>query len=223
MAFAYEVQRELFQGAGLTQVGWKIALTTRASQALCKTCEPIAGILSIEGMHEAPCRIDRSDYARLGLEMELAVRIGKSLPDAPGNLFGIGECIDRVCAAFEVIDDRLADYQQLDAGSLVADNCWNRGFILGDLAECVDVGTLDELACRLEVDGAGTVAGQITSEIHPFAMVAWLDQHLRARGAALNPGDWVMSGNLLPTQLPVARSHYRFLIGDSLSVDLEVA
>lgn len=222
LAYAYAVQRELFHHAGFDRAGWKIALTTAPSQAFCKTDEPISGMLPREGLYAAPCTLDRADYARLGLEMELAVRIGKALPERIPEASGMAHYIDRLCAAFEVIDDRLADYGDLDAASLVADNCWNRAFVLGPLSECGDPASIDDAACRLDIEGARSAEGQVTADIHPFRMVGWLERHLRDRGLALKPGDWVMTGNLLGTQFPSAPSRYSFQIGDLPPVDIEV-
>ena len=42
--------------------------------------------------------------------------------------------IDGVCAAIEIVDDRNADYANLDVLSLVADNSWNGGIVLSEFA-----------------------------------------------------------------------------------------
>jgi hypothetical protein len=42
--------------------------------------------------------------------------------------------IDDVCAAIELVDDRSADYTNLDVLSLVANNFWNGGIVLSEFA-----------------------------------------------------------------------------------------
>ena len=44
----------------------------------------------------------------------------------------VAAAVDGVCPAIEIIDDRGADYRSLDAFSLIADNAWNGGIVLGD-------------------------------------------------------------------------------------------
>ena len=50
----------------------------------------------------------------------------------------MSDAVVGVCAAMELIDDRNADYASLDAASLVADNSWNAGAVLGDFVETID-------------------------------------------------------------------------------------
>ena len=42
--------------------------------------------------------------------------------------------IGGVCAAIELVDDRNADYTNLDVLSLLADNSWNGGIVLSEFA-----------------------------------------------------------------------------------------
>ena len=47
----------------------------------------------------------------------------------------VAAAVDAVCPAIEIVDDRNADYSGLDALSLIADNSWNAGIVLGEFVQ----------------------------------------------------------------------------------------
>jgi 2-keto-4-pentenoate hydratase len=219
VADAYAVQREfvrLEQAARHTgAVGYKIGLTSKRMQAMCGIDSPIAGVVLADRVHASGARLDASAYGRAGLEFEIAVRLGRDL--APGgrtlDLADVAAAVDAVAPAIEIVDDRHADYGKLDVLSLIADNAWNAGIVLGafvsvwpDLAGVEGVVSLDGKA----VDrGFGRdVLG------HPFAPVAWLAAHLAAQGTLLRAGDIVMTGSLVTTKFPDRSCAWRYeLVG----------
>jgi 2-oxo-3-hexenedioate decarboxylase/2-keto-4-pentenoate hydratase len=126
-----------------------------------------------------------------------------------------------VCPAVEIVDDRRADYRALDVLSLIADNSWNAGIVLGefvrawpDLASIEGLVSLDGNA--LDRGSGGDVLG------HPFHPVAWLASHLAARGSGLRAGDIVMTGSIVTTKFPDRPASYRFDVKGLGSVDVTV-
>jgi 2-oxo-3-hexenedioate decarboxylase/2-keto-4-pentenoate hydratase len=114
--------------------GYKIGLTSRRMQKMCGIDQPICGTIFSRRVFGSGARLSMADYGRLGLEFEICVRLGRDL-DASGEPFTpeqVGEAIDAVAAAVELVDDRQADYGVLDINTLVADNSWNAGVVLGD-------------------------------------------------------------------------------------------
>ena len=96
----------------------------------------------------------------------------------------------------------------MEALSLIADNSWNSGIVLGEFVKAwPDLATVEGL---VSVDGipldrglGGDVLG------HPFHPVAWLARHLAAQGGGLRAGDIVMTGSIVTTNfqtgpLPIA-------------------
>jgi 2-keto-4-pentenoate hydratase len=69
-------------------------------------------------------RLPLANYVNPGIEFEIAARLASEFsPDAaPFSYDEIAQAIDGVCPAFEIIDDRGADYSRLDVRALVADN-----------------------------------------------------------------------------------------------------
>jgi 2-keto-4-pentenoate hydratase len=224
---AYVVQRDYVRlqmsDRRARPTGYKIGLTSPRMQAMCGIDSPIAGVILDDRVHMSGIRLPSSAYGRLGLEFEIAVRLGRDLRPSEGRigLAEVADAIDAVCPAVEIVDDRHCDYTTLDVLSLVADNSWNAGIILGafqnpwpDLAAIEGVVSVnEEIADR----GFGRdVLG------HPFQSVAWLSRHLAASGEGLCAGDIVMTGNLVTTKFPTEPSRWRFDVEGLGSVDLSI-
>jgi 2-keto-4-pentenoate hydratase len=123
------------QARGLGElVGYKCGLTSKVMQEFCGVSESIAGRVLSTTVRTSPAIMAGADFVRLGLESETAVRLGRDVPvlgegDDPRALL---DCVASVHSAFEVIDDRDADYARLDAPSIVAENSWSRGLVVGE-------------------------------------------------------------------------------------------
>jgi 2-keto-4-pentenoate hydratase len=136
---AYDIQEKyvaLLRGKHGDAVGYKVGLTSAAMQAFCGIDHPIAGVVLASRVHQSGAGVRRSGFGRLGLEFEIAVRIKSDVPvtGAPLTKETIRPHIGGVGAAIELVDDRSADYGNLDVRSLVADNSWNGGIVLSEFA-----------------------------------------------------------------------------------------
>src|SRR5215510_10708402 len=134
---AYRIQdalHRLMTESGRGEIaGWKIALTSKAMQQMTGVDQPAAGAIFAKVVHPSPARLDVAAYHHLGVEFEVAVRLGDGLP-ASGGPWTRASVADRVAAclpAFELVEDGNADYKALDAFTLVAQNTWNAGIVLG--------------------------------------------------------------------------------------------
>ena len=131
---AYDIQESyvaLLRSEHGDAVGYKVGLTSVPMQVFCRIDHPIAGVVLARRVYRSGATIRRSDFGRLGLEFEIAVRIKSDVPitGLPWTTEMIASHIDGVCAAVELVDDRGADYGNLDVRSLVADNSWNGGIV----------------------------------------------------------------------------------------------
>ena len=222
---AYEVQDRYVAGLGGAPFGFKVGLTTTRMQQMCGVNEPISGVVLAARVLRSPAETRAGGYVRLGVESEMAVRIapgagraGLEMQDLP-----LHHLIDQVCAAFELVEDSGADYSKLSAASIVADNSWNAGLVLGP---AMPVGGLAHLRGRrgvLSLNGAKVNEG-VSDEVlgDPLNAVSWLASHLRRRGRALQPGQWVSTGAIVPTRFGAAGDHYHFEIDGLPPVELRV-
>lgn len=221
---AYDVQERfvtLLAQAGQGSIaGYKIGLTGRRMQKMCGIGHPIAGVVLSTRVHHSPATVARRDFVHLGVESELAVQLARPVQGAvtPAELLG---SIAGVAAAFELIDDRGADYAALEAKSLVADNSWNEGIVLGRSLALRELGQLEG---ALEVNGEIVDRGSSSSVLGgPLAALAWLATHLAARGSRIEAGAWVMTGSIVPTRFAEPGQHYRFSLGPLAPVELTVS
>jgi 2-keto-4-pentenoate hydratase len=135
---AYAVQRafvrRMREETGAAPIGYKIGLTSKRMQAMCGIDQPIAGVVLANRRHASGAVLPAAQFGRVGLEFEIGVRLGRDLPAAlaPFTRDAVAAAVDAVAPAVELVDDRHADYKRLEVVSLVADNSWNGGIVLGD-------------------------------------------------------------------------------------------
>ena len=226
IADAYDIQDQyvaLLRGEHGDTVGYKVGLTSATMQAFCGIDHPIAGVVLASRVHRSGAPVRRADYGRLGLEFEIAVRIKSDIPvtAAPCTAEMIAPHVGGVCAAIEIVDDRAADYSNLDVLSLVADNSWNGGIVLSEfVAKWPD---LENVIGRAAKDGAGIGEGHGRDILgHPFNSAAWLATQLNSRGEGLKAGQVVMTGSVMKTVFPEAEASYRFDLEGIGVVDVHV-
>jgi len=111
IADAYDIQQRyvaLLRGEHGETVGYKVGLTSATMQAFCGLDHPIAGVVLAKRVHRSGTTVRRSDFGRLGLEFEIAVRIKSNVPTnaRPCTADVIAPHIGGVCAAIELVDDR---------------------------------------------------------------------------------------------------------------------
>lgn len=227
---AYDVQRDYVQLRAAARrsaaAAYKIGLTSKAMQAMCRIDTPVGGVVLADQVHGSGGVVHRAQYGRFGIEFEIAVRLRHDLkpaPDGSVSMEDVAAAVGAVCPAIEIVDDRHCDYATLDVLSLVADNAWNAGIVLGEFRN-----TWPQLATvegAVYVDGAREPIDRgVGSAVlgHPFAPVAWFARHLADRGGLLRAGDVVMTGSMVTTKFPQASGHWRFDVPGLGSVELQV-
>jgi len=227
MAGAYGVQRELVRllraQSGAAPVGYKIGLTSKRMQAMCGIDHPIGGVVLAHRVHASGATLRAGDFGRVGLEFEIGMRMGKDLPAsaAPFDLAKVGDAVAAVCPAVEVVDDRRADYKALEVASLVADNSWNAGIVLG--AWRTEWPDLEAVRGMVKLNGAEVDSGHGRDVLgHPFGPLVWLAEHLGQTGEGLRAGDIVLTGSLVTTRFPAVTEAYEFAVDGLGSVAVTV-
>lgn len=227
---AYRIQdalHRLMAKAGRGEIaGWKIALTSKAMQQMTGVDQPAAGAIFSKVVHPSPARIDVGAYHHLGVEFEVAVRVGDDLPAAGGpwtRAFVAGR-VAACMPAFELVEDGNADYKALDAFTLVAQNTWNGGVVLGaPVTEWRRV-DLETAVTRCWINDEPGGQGKTGDALgHPFEAVAWLANLLNRRGRVLERGMFVMTGSSITTKFPAPGDRVRFAIDGLGEVALEAA
>jgi 2-keto-4-pentenoate hydratase len=189
----YRLAEPLYGAVG----GAKIATTTKVMQQLMGITHPCGGAIFARTIHKSPAKLQAADFVHLRLESEIALQLGADLPAAraPWTRSGVAPAVAGAMPAFELIEDRNADYPRCEAFSLVVENCWNGGVVIGG-PRAVPLDDLVGIAGRLTV--GGKTVGEGTAE-DPCATLAWLANHLAERGRDLKAGMVVITGSLIPT------------------------
>ena len=89
---------------------------------------PCGGMIFSSRVHRSPASIRKADYVNVRIECELAVKLGHTLSPAPRAYTrdSVRPAVSDIMAAFELIEDRHANYKTCKALSLIADNALER-------------------------------------------------------------------------------------------------
>jgi 2-keto-4-pentenoate hydratase len=184
-------------------VGYKIGCTTPVMQRFLGIDNPCAGGVLAPGVQRGAGRFRHAGFLRVGVECEIAVALGCDLPaeDAPYDRDKVRAAVDACMAAIEVVDDRYEDYRALDPLTLVADDFFHAGCVLGAPVE--DWRGLDLAAARgrMTINGAKVGSGRGGDVLgHPLAALAWLANLCAAHDRPLRAGAFVLLGSVVETR-----------------------
>jgi 2-oxo-3-hexenedioate decarboxylase/2-keto-4-pentenoate hydratase len=219
-AEAYAIQDRLrlhLAGRGLGGLaGFKIGCTTQVMQKYLGIDHPCAGAMSSDRIYASGSVFPAAAFVRPGVECEIAVEIARDLmpADAPFDRAGLSDAIAAVFAAIEIVDDRYKNWRAMDLATLVADDFFHAGLVLGPRVADWQGLDLARLRGTLRVDGVAAGHG-CGSDIlgHPLKALAWLANHRAARGLGLRAGDLVSLGSVTET---------RWLVpGQSAEIEIE--
>jgi 2-keto-4-pentenoate hydratase len=195
--------------------GAKIATTTKVMQELMGIDHPCGGAIFARTIHYSPAHVHVADFVNVRIESEIALMLGADLPAAaaPWTRDTVAPAVVAAMPAFELIEDRNADYTKTDVASLVVENCWNGGIVIG-AAKSVPLASLVGIAGRLEIGGKAAgqkLVGEGAAE-DPCATLAWLANHLAERGHGLKAGMVVITGSVIPTMSIKPGEHAVFTV-----------
>lgn len=178
--------------------GRKIAVTTKVMQELMGINHPCGGTIFASRIHQSPATIAKADYVNVRIECELAVRLGRDLVKqaAPYTRESVRAGVGEIMAAFELIEDRNADYKTSKALSLIADNAWNGGIVIGT-AKALPAGLdLNGIAGTMRRNGKVEASGKTDD---PLGALAWLANLAIERGRPMTAGMVVITGSVVTT------------------------
>ena len=103
-------------------------------------------------------------------------------------------------AAIEIVDDRWKDYSRISTPTLIADDFFGAGCVLGEPVGPAETGGLDQLRGHMRINGE-VVGEGIGRDIlgHPLNALGWLGRALRGQGKQLHKGEVVLLGSLVQT------------------------
>jgi 2-oxopent-4-enoate/cis-2-oxohex-4-enoate hydratase len=214
---AYGISRRMLarrRADGERVVGKKIGVTSEVVQKMLDVHQPDFGFLTDAMLFASGAVVPIGEtLIQPRAEGEIAFVLAKGLA-GPGvtedDVLAATRCV-RPC--FEIVDSRIRDWK-IRIEDTVADNASSGVFVLGP--EEVDPRAVDLVACRIRVskNGAPLSEGVGAAALgSPVYCVAWLANTLSRFGIALEAGEVILSGSLVPLE-PVRA-------GDRMELELE--
>jgi 2-keto-4-pentenoate hydratase len=204
-AEGYKVQRavhDLMLPESGALVGYKIGCTSKVMQQYLNIPHPCGGGVFARGVHASGVRLRAGDYVRVGVECEIAVVLARDLApsEEPFTAEWMAEAIEAYLPAIEIVDDRYEKWETLDAPTLVADDFFAAGCVLGEPVARTAAPDLLSVAGRALINGVEAGSGSGADVLgHPHHALAWLANHLADGGRGLHAGQIVLTGSLVKT------------------------
>jgi 2-oxo-3-hexenedioate decarboxylase/2-keto-4-pentenoate hydratase len=183
--------------------GHKIGCTTSVMQEYLGIPNPCAGGVFDQTVHHDHGMFAATGVVRLGVECEIAVVLAADLPPraAPYTRDSVATAVAGCLAAIEVVADRYADFAKLGAPTLIADDFFNAGAVLGPVLDGFDLDQLPDVTASMLIDNREVSRG-VGADImsHPLEALAWFANNASQRGVTLRAGEFVLLGSVVPVQ-----------------------
>ena len=204
-ADGYRIQRavhDLLLPQFGAMVGYKIGCTSAVMQQYLGIPHPCGGGVFEKGVHDSGVQLAAADFVRVGVECEIVARLATPLVPRPVDYtrYDVEKAVGALMAGMEIVDDRYVKWEAMGAPTLVADDFFAAGCVLGEAVSRSAAPDLLGVTGRAIING--TEAGQGTGADvlgHPHNALAWLANHLAAEGKGLHAGQIVLTGSLVKT------------------------
>ena len=221
---AYEIQKRLRQKLPRGQLGgYKVALSSKIQQDYHKISHPVYGGLFKNEIFYSPKTVVLKNYHRMSVEFELAFELSDRIMDStlhrsPEN---ITEDISNVLPAIELIDDRGANYDGLDPLSLVCDNAWSGGLVLGDPIHNWQEKDFLDIRSTCEWNGEPKLITGVL-DAKPFENLCWLINELHLGKNELKQGMIIITGSVFKVRQAKIGDKINHILSDHGKVGIEV-
>ena len=221
---AYKVQEIFQKNSSRGKLGgFKIALASKIQQELCGIDHPIAGGIFANEIKSSPSTFDLKNFHGLGLEFEIAVTLSDDLkPDmGPFNKENIRKYIKCLSPAFELIIDRNADYSNIDPLTMITDNAWCSGIVLGKEIPNWEKLDLDTIQSELLWNNEAP-QGAMIKDATPLESLAWVSNLFTSMGRTIPKNSVIITGSVIKTRAPESGDHVIYKVGQLSEVEIKV-
>ncbi len=195
----YQVQQAIharLAAHGVRRLGYKIGSTSPANQRPWGLQEPVyAGIFTDTQSDTLAAALARP-LLQPSVECEVALQFGRDVDGMDSTLApaAILDAVEVAYIACEIIDGRYDAPMSLGVPTLLADDFFHAGFVLGPANpdwRKVDYGTLEG---AIEIDGKRT-SGNAADTLDAVSAMVWLARKLAEAGSRLRAGEIVLTGS----------------------------
>lgn len=219
---AYAISRHMLTARlerdGERVVGKKIGVTSAAVQEMLGVFQPDFGFLTDAMAYNNGADIDTSGLIAPRAEGEIAFKLHSTLSGTDITEADVLAATRAIVPCFEIVDSRIENWQ-IAIQDTIADNASCGVYVLGNTD--IDPHGLDLANVRVDVFKNGQpLSSGFGSAVqgNPLAAVAWLANTLGRFGIALEAGEVILSGSVVPLEPVVAgdRMHLE-LSGNGIS------
>ncbi|WP_433521372.1 2-keto-4-pentenoate hydratase [Nocardia pseudovaccinii] len=225
IAAAYRVQSRNLSASlasGRTVIGRKVGLTSPAVQRQLGVDQPDFGFLLDDMDCTNDARVDPARLLQPRIEAEIAFVLSTDVSE-PLTAAQAPDVVDRILAAFEIVDSRIAHWD-ISLADTVADNASSGLFVLGDSLPRAVAPELASVTMTMSADGIEVSSGRGVDCLgSPWEALVWLANTSIAYGSPLREGEIVLSGALGPMVPVVAGTTYTASISGIGAVETSFA
>ena len=221
---AYETQKIFQENSGRGGLGgFKIALASKVQQQLCGIDHPVAGGIFANEIKSSPSTFELENFHGLGLEFEIAVTLLDDLkPEmGPFNSKNIRKYIKSLSPAFELIIDRNANYSNINPLSMITDNAWCSGIVLGKELPDWKKLNLDTIKSQLLWNDE-TPKNAMIKDANPLESLAWVSNLLASLGRTIPKHSVIITGSVIKTRAPNKGDHIIYKVEDLSEVEIKI-
>ena len=221
---AYETQKIFQENSGRGSLGgFKIALASKVQQQLCGIDHPVAGGIFANEIRSSPSTFELKNFHGLGLEFEIAATMSDDLkPEmGPFNSANIRKYIKSLSPAFELIIDRNANYSNINPLSMITDNAWCSGIVLGKELPDWKKLNLDTIKSQLLWNDE-TPQNAMIKDANPLESLAWVSNLLTSLGRTIPKHSVIITGSVIKTRAPNKGDHIIYKVEDLSEVEIKI-
>ena len=221
---AYETQKIFQKNSGRGELGgFKIALASKVQQELCGIDHPIAGGIFANEIKTSPAIFELENFHGLGLEFELAVTLSADLKPGmePFDKDNIKQFIKSLSPAFELIIDRNADYSNINPLTMITDNAWCSGIVLGRELPNWEKLNLDIIRSQLLWNDEIPQDAMI-KDANPLESLSWVSNLLTSLGRSIPKDSVIITGSVIKTRAPNKGDHIIYKVEDLSEVEIKI-
>ena len=221
---AYKIQEIFQKNSGRGELGgFKIALASKVQQELCGIDHPIAGGIFANEIKSSPETFDLDNFHGLGLEFELAVTLSDDLKPGmePFDKNNIKQFIKSLSPAFELIIDRDADYSNINPLTMITDNAWCSGIVLGKELSNWEKLNLDVIRSQLLWNDEAPQDAMI-KDANPLESLSWVSNLLTSLGRTIPKDSVIITGSVIKTRAPNKGDPIIYKVEDLSEVEIKI-